>query len=37
MDDHLHHCVADAVAGGGKHADAKLDEASEAIRRLVRS
>jgi DNA-binding FrmR family transcriptional regulator len=37
MDDHLQHCVADAVAGGGKHADEKLAEASEAIRRLVRS
>jgi DNA-binding FrmR family transcriptional regulator len=37
MDDHLQHCVADAVAGGGKDADDKLAEASEAIRRLVRS
>jgi DNA-binding FrmR family transcriptional regulator len=37
MDDHLQHCVADAVAGGGKDADEKLAEASAAIRRLVRS
>jgi DNA-binding FrmR family transcriptional regulator len=37
MDDHLHHCVADAVAGGGEDADEKLAEASAAIRRLVRS
>mgnify|MGYP003408654527 FL=1 len=37
MDDHLQHCVAAAVAGGGKDADEKLAEASQAIRRLVRS
>ena len=37
MDDHLHHCVADAVQGGGADADEKLAEASAAIRRLVRS
>jgi DNA-binding FrmR family transcriptional regulator len=37
MDDHLHHCVADAVQGGGADADDKLAEASAAIRRLVRS
>ncbi len=35
MDDHLQHCVAAAVAGGGKDADEKLAEASPAIRRLV--
>ena len=37
LDDHLSHCVADAVAAGGDDADAKLAEASEAIARLVRS
>ena len=37
MDDHLQHCVAEAVAGGGEDADEKLAEASAAIRRLVRS
>ncbi len=37
MDDHLRHCVADAVAGGGTDAEDKLAEASDAIRRLVRS
>jgi DNA-binding FrmR family transcriptional regulator len=37
LDDHLSHCVADAVAAGGDDAAAKLAEASEAIARLVRS
>ncbi len=37
LDDHLSHCVADAVAGGGEEADAKIAEASAAIARLVRS
>lgn len=37
MDDHLHHCVAHAVAEGGEVADAKIAEASQAIARLVRS
>jgi len=37
LDEHLSHCVADAVAAGGDDADAKLTEASEAIARLVRS
>jgi len=37
MDDHLAHCVADAVAQGGKVADKKIAEASAAIGRLVRS
>jgi CsoR family transcriptional regulator, copper-sensing transcriptional repressor len=35
--DHLTHCVADAVASGGEEGRAKLDEASAAIARLVRS
>jgi len=37
LDDHLAHCVTDAVATGGPEADAKLAEASAAIERLVRS
>ena len=37
MDDHLAHCVADAVAQGGKVADKKIAEASAAISRLVKS
>lgn len=35
--DHLTHCVADAVATGGDEARAKVDEATAAIARLVRS
>jgi DNA-binding FrmR family transcriptional regulator len=37
LDDHLNHCVAEAVAVGGEEADAKIKEASAAIARLVRS
>jgi CsoR family transcriptional regulator, copper-sensing transcriptional repressor len=37
LDDHMAHCVADAVKGGGDEAAAKLHEASAAISRLVRS
>lgn len=37
LDDHLAHCVADAVQAGGAEATAKLNEASAAIERLVRS
>ena len=37
LDDHLKHCVADAVKSGGNVATAKLEEASKAIARLVRS
>ena len=36
LDDHLEHCVADAVQSGGD-VSAKLSEASAAIGRLVRS
>ncbi len=36
LDDHLAHCVRDAVEGGAD-ADEKLSEASAAIARLVRS
>jgi len=34
---HLAHCVQDAMIAGGEGADAKIREANEAIRRLVRS
>ncbi len=37
LDDHLEHCVREAVAGGGANADEKISEASAAIARLVRS
>ena len=37
LDDHLSHCVREAVAIGGPDADAKVAEASAAIARLVRS
>ncbi|MBC6449849.1 metal-sensitive transcriptional regulator [Actinokineospora xionganensis] len=37
VDQHLHHCVAEAVAEGGQAADDKVREASAAIARLVRS
>jgi DNA-binding FrmR family transcriptional regulator len=37
LDDHLAHCVKDAVAAGGEEGDAKLAEALAAITRLVRS
>ena len=37
LDDHLHHCVLEAARAGGPEAQAKLDEASAAIARLVRS
>ena len=37
LEDHLSHCVADALAEGGAAADAKVAEASAAIARLVKS
>ena len=37
LDEHLHHCVVDAVAAGGPEAQVKLKEASDAVARLVRS
>ena len=36
LDEHLRHCVHDAVSAGSGDAAHKIDEASEAIRRLVR-
>ena len=37
FDDHLRHCVAEAVAQGGKEAETKLTEATAAVERLLRS
>lgn len=37
LDQHLRHCVSDAVRDGGEQAEAKITEASAAIARLVRS
>ena len=37
LDEHLSHCVSNAIATGGDEADAKIKEASAAIARLVKS
>jgi DNA-binding FrmR family transcriptional regulator len=37
LDEHMGHCVTQAVAEGGDTATAKIREASDAIARLVRS
>ncbi len=37
LEDHVHHCVADALVEGGADAEEKVAEATDAIRRLVRS
>lgn len=37
LDEHLSHCVTDAVHQGGDVAEQKISEASAAIARLVRS
>jgi DNA-binding FrmR family transcriptional regulator len=37
LDEHLSHCVVQAAQAGGREADEKIREASEAIGRLVRS
>ena len=37
LEEHLRHCVADAVANGGPEADDKIAEATAAISRLLRS
>ncbi len=37
LDEHLAHCVADAVGRGGPAAEEKIAEASAAIARLVKS
>ena len=37
LDDHLAHCVQEAIASGGPEAEAKVAEASAAVARLVRA
>jgi DNA-binding FrmR family transcriptional regulator len=37
FDDHLRHCVADAVEHGGAEAEEKFTEAADALARLVKS
>ena len=37
LDEHLTHCVVEAVKAGGAQKDLKLQEASQAIARLVKS
>jgi CsoR family transcriptional regulator, copper-sensing transcriptional repressor len=37
LDEHLKHCVTEAITEGGQVADEKVAEASAAIARLVRS
>ena len=37
LEEHLSHCVAQAIAEGGDTATAKIREASDAVARLVRS
>jgi DNA-binding FrmR family transcriptional regulator len=37
LDDHLGHCVREAIASGGPAAEAKVAEASAAVARLVRA
>ncbi|MFD6531281.1 metal-sensitive transcriptional regulator [Streptomyces sp. NPDC060184] len=37
LEEHLRHCVADAAVKGGDEIDAKVDEATRAIARLLRT
>ena len=37
LNDHIHHCVSDAVAAGGPDGSAKVAEATRAIERLIKS
>jgi DNA-binding FrmR family transcriptional regulator len=37
LEEHLRHCVADAAVKGGKEIDAKVEEATKAIARLLRT
>jgi DNA-binding FrmR family transcriptional regulator len=37
MEDHLGHCVADAITEGGDAASLKIEEATAAIARLIKS
>jgi CsoR family transcriptional regulator, copper-sensing transcriptional repressor len=37
LDEHLRHCVADAVRADGDEGDAKVHEAVQAVERLLRA
>lgn len=37
LEDHLQHCVREAIAAGDPGADQRIAEAADAVRRLVRS
>lgn len=37
LEQHLHHCVAEAIASGGPESESKITEAAAAVRRLVKS
>ena len=37
LEEHLRHCVADAALKGGDEIDAKVDEATKAIARMMRT
>ncbi|MFI6862948.1 metal-sensitive transcriptional regulator [Streptomyces sp. NPDC050421] len=37
LEEHLRHCVADAAVKGGEEVDAKVEEATKAIARLLRT
>ncbi len=37
LEDHLGHCVTEAINSGGPEAEAKVREAADAVARLVRS
>lgn len=37
LDEHLRHCVSEAISAGGSEAEEKITEASNAIARLIRS
>lgn len=37
LNEHLHHCVAQAIADGGDDANVKIAEATAAIERLIKS
>jgi DNA-binding FrmR family transcriptional regulator len=37
LEEHMHHCVREAITAGGPNADDKITEAAAAVRRLVRS
>lgn len=36
LDDHMNHCVRHAAEAGGEEAEEKLEEVSQAVKRLVR-